>query len=182
MTDKSIAHKAKLETALGTFEFTGSQEYVEQQVAAITNLLNKIPAELPKKEESANRKTTKHVSKPSSALSDSPTLLEDLFGDKLREAREFVKSKAPVGHMENFLVIAYWLRENMQVKEVNIDHMYTGYKLLNLKPPKAINQVLRDAKSRKSFFNKGSDKGFYSVSYAGESFVEHDLPHKEDSG
>jgi len=178
-------YKAKITTARGTFEFEGSQEFVEKQVEKVVDIEKNMPAPAPERETPAERQASNAKSKASNGNSGSkktvstqPKMLPSLVPkDQIAGLREFHDEKKPDSHMEVFAVLSYWLKEKLSVADVSIDEMWTLYKVLGIRPPQNLIQVLRDAKSKKAYFDAAQGSGRYYLTSIGETFVEHDLPH-----
>lgn len=182
---EEIITKAKLTTSLGTFEFEGSRDFVAEQVAKITDKFQGIPPQPVQPEATQGTKqnqteSTESVqrSKYKKLMVEQPKLLADLITDsaKIKGLKEFVNAKKPAGHLERFLVLAFWIKTNLSMEELSIDEMWTAYKILAEKPPRVLIQVFRDAKSKKGWFTIGSSAGRYQLTSIGETYVEHDLP------
>ena len=108
-------------------------------------------------------------SKPSkrSAPHKPPQVVEiDLKGSVPLE--EFL-AKCPSEDISvRYLMIAYWLKEYQNIEEISIDHIYTCYRHMRWSVPNDIVQPLRNLKSRKSWFSKGS-LGCYKINHIGEA-------------
>lgn len=178
----NILHKTKITTNLGTFEFEGSQEFVENQIEKIVNIAKSNNQRIPQtpvsplnSKDTATKKTsTRKIS------TEQPQMLPNLITDKAKidDLRSFYELKKSENHIENFAVLALWLKTNNQILEVSISEMWTLYKILGIKPPKVIIQVFRDGKSKKAYFEVSETAGRYYLTPFGETFVEHDLPRK----
>lgn len=177
--------KAKITTSLGTFEFEGSEDFVEKQVARIIKLEEAAPkvTEAPQEttEKPVPAKGSVSSSKPGKKPSgEQPKMLPNLITgkDKIDSLRSFHDTKKPVNHIETFAVLSYWLKTELQLVDVSIDEMWTIYKVLQLRPPKVLMQTFRDGKSKKAYFDASAKSGRYILTSFGETFVEHDLPKK----
>jgi len=174
-------YKAKIATGRGTFEFEGSQEFVEKQIDKIVDIEKKSPSPLPAEvinsipKNNSKRKTSNGVSSRKSAINQ-PKMLPDLIAkNRIGELKAFYETKSPDSHVETYAVLAYWLKENVNITEVGIDEIWTLYRVLVQKAPQVLIQTFRDAKSKKSYFESSKD-GKYYITSIGETFVEHDLP------
>jgi hypothetical protein len=169
--------KAKISTNLGTFEFEGSEEFVERQ---ITNVLSMTSQQ----ELSAKSEKTVKASAPSTKQSGvkksvaQPRMLATLLTSKneIDSLRNYFTAKNPVTHIEIFATLTLWLRNNKEMKDASVDEMWTLYKILAIRPPKSLIQTFRDGKSKKSFFESAGENGRYFITSYGETFVDHDLP------
>lgn len=178
-------YKAKITTARGTFEFEGSQEFVEKQIEKVVDIEKSVPIPAPEPKIIAERQSSKTKNKISNSnggtkktVSVQPKLLPNLVPkDQITSLREFYNKKSPSSHMEIFAVLAYWLKEKLSITDVSIHEVWTLYKVLNVRPPQNLIQGLRDAKSKKAYFDAAQGTGMYYLTSIGETFVEHDLPH-----
>lgn len=85
--------------------------------------------------------------------------------------KEFCEMKQ-VGESDTtrYLVIAFWLKENLNIPAVTMDHVYTCYRLLNWQTPADASSPLRSMK-KSGWFDKGTDKGSYSINHVGENQI-----------
>jgi len=177
-------YKAKITTARGTFEFEGSQEFVEKQVDKVVDIEKSAPIPVAELETTDEHKTDKTKSKSSNtnggvrkAASEQPKMLPNLVPkDQIAKLREFYEGRKPDSHQEIFAVMSYWLKDTLSITDVSIDEMWTLYKVLQIRAPKVLIQVFRDAKSKKAWFDSAKVSGRYYLTSFGETFVEHDLP------
>lgn len=175
--------KTKIDTNIGTFEFEGSQEFVEKQIEKILEIAKNSPKIVPQTQDitpnmeiNQNQKRTTNRK----SLIEQPQMLPNLISEssKINDLKSFFVSKSPINQMEKFAVLAYWLKNNDGPTEVSINEMWTMYKILTMKPPQVLIQVFRDAKSKKAYFEASTKKGYYYLAPLGETIVEHELPHK----
>ena len=180
------SYKAKITTSLGTFEFEGSQEFVEQQIAKLINIEQSAPkAPVPPADDApAGKKSGRSKSNGSKkSFTEQPAMIPDLISGKeqIDSLRQHYTSKKPANHIEIFAVLTLWLKSNLNLKDVSLDEMWTLYKVLQLKPPKVLMQTFRDGKSKRGYFASASKTGRYYLTSFGETFVEHDLPRPTES-
>lgn len=181
------SYKAKITTSRGTFEFEGSQEFVERQIEKIVDIEQTSPPPLLDKVENddkTNGKAKRQNYSNGNARKQSveqPKMLPNLVEnkDQIDSLKELYSTKNPENHIENYAVFTYWLKDKLQMPEVSIDEMWTLYKILQIKPPKVIIQTFRDGKSKKAYFESAKSAGKYYLTPIGETFVEHDLPHQK---
>lgn len=178
--------KAKITTTLGTFEFEGTQEFVEKQIGRLIQLEENASHHRPAGTPTGKQQT---VAKPAGSTSvakrpagEQPKMLPNLITgkEKLDSLRQFYEAKKPTNHMETFAVLTYWLKTDLQLFDVSIDEMWTLYKVLQTRPPKVLIQTFRDGKSKKAYFDVSATNGRYLLTSYGETFVEHDLPKLSD--
>ena len=183
---KNIIVKTKIETNFGTFEFKGPQEFVDKRIDQVMDKLKSYqehtPIINPRQKKSKRSKKLKG-GKAKFYKTNQPIIIPDLISDseKIQNLKKFFHSKKPLNQQEVFVVIAYWLKENLNLKEISIDEIWTVYKILGKKPPKVLIQVFRDGKSKKGWFGVGSETGKYMITSIGDTYVDHDLPHPEDN-
>lgn len=179
--------KAKITTSHGTFEFEGSQTFVESQVDKIVDIEKStplarpqaLPQDTPEPQHRGRRNTGGGTSRKPSA--QQPKMLPELVAkDKINVLKDFYAQKSPATQIETYAVLTYWLKENTELDEVSIDEMWTLYRVLSIKAPKVLVQAFRDGKSKKGYFELGTT-GRYHITSVGETFVEHDLPHNAKS-
>jgi hypothetical protein len=92
--------------------------------------------------------------------------------------REFVALKKPTGHAETVVVLAYWLTQAGQ-QEFTAEDIRRAYARANVRPPKVIDQSLRDAKNVHDFLGRGSNRGTFRLTPHGTRTVEFDMPRKD---
>ena len=185
--NEGSTHKAKISVGGGTFEFEGSKDYVEQQIEKVLTLHKNNPVAPPETPAEATSKTRKSPAKKpdspkksSKKVSAQPKMLGNLVSkEQISKLREFYNEKRPSSHIETYAVLSYWIKDSLGTTQVHIDEIWTLYKVIGERPPQVLIQTFRDAKSKKGFFEMDSN-GKYFLTTIGETFVEHDLPKKED--
>ncbi|HDD43607.1 MAG TPA: hypothetical protein ENG63_01920 [Candidatus Desulfofervidus auxilii] len=93
-----------------------------------------------------------------------------------RKLYEFYQQKNPRSHLKTITVFAYYLKHFEGKEEFSQTDLRQCYQALGLTPPKVLTQAIRDVRSRYKYFNKGSKRGYYTISPLGEKFVEEELP------
>ena len=93
--------------------------------------------------------------------------------------REFVSLKKPAGHAQTVAVLAYYLAQAGQ-QEFTPEDIRRAYIRANVRPPKVIDQSLRDAKNVHDYLERGSSRGMFRLSPHGARTVEFDLPRSGD--
>ena len=83
----------------------------------------------------------------------------------------FCESKGPESDWDKYLLVAWWLKKNLDISEITSAHIYTCYKFMKWQVPRDIPQPLRDMKSKKSWFSKCADRGAYALNHIGENEV-----------
>lgn len=74
--------------------------------------------------------------------------------------------------LRRYLVIICWLKEQMKIEQVTMDHVHTCYRLLNWPTPPNAGQPLRSLK-HKGWLVKGEGTGVYKINHVGENRVHH---------
>ena len=170
--------KAKITTTAGTFEFEGTEEFVEKQIAAVLALPVAAVAAPVVSQTKTKQETGKKPSGSKKSVAQ-PRMLATLLTSKeeVDSLRDYYTQKQPVTHIEIFAVLTLWLRNHKDMKDSSVDEMWTLYEVLSIRPPKSLIQTFRDGKSKKSYFEASPDNsGRYFVTSFGETFVDHDLP------
>jgi hypothetical protein len=111
----------------------------------------------------------KRVAKPKA-----PKLLSNL---KLTDAKvplaEFMKQKGPVDMMDKYGVVAVWLKENFEITEISIDHIFTAFKHLGIDSqlPTDVAKPLNNLAYNRKWFDRGKAKSTFKINWVGESEV-----------
>jgi hypothetical protein len=80
--------------------------------------------------------------------------------------REYIEQKSPSTHTRKCLLIAAWMKANLSIDEVTMDHIYTAYRHMGWTSPKDITSPLRSMK-KNGQFKKGKDEGTYAINHIG---------------
>ena len=89
--------------------------------------------------------------------------------------KAFVAEKKPKGHSQIVAVLGYFLTKAEQA-EFTPDDIRRAYARAGIRPPKVIEQALRDAKNVHDFLVRGNAPGTFRLSTHGQRVVEFDLP------
>ena len=90
-----------------------------------------------------------------------------------KSLEEFYAEHPVKSYYEYNLLLVYYLEKVLNEKSININHLYTCYKVLNIKVPN-IYQSIADTKKRKGWIDF-SNMNDLKVSTVGENYLEHDL-------
>lgn len=90
---------------------------------------------------------------------------------------DFAADKKPSSHKEKCVVCTHYLNRTLEIKNININHIYTCYKDAGWKVPKNFKNMLHQAGADGWLDTK--DGNNLLVTPIGENLVEHDLPKKE---
>jgi hypothetical protein len=69
------------------------------------------------------------------------------------------------------VAIAKWFKQYMGIDTVTIDHIFTGYRIMNWTLPKRIRQPLNDATNKKQWF-KRAGAGNFQITFIGEDSIQ----------
>lgn len=98
--------------------------------------------------------------------------------------RDFVARYQPKGAVEEIPVLLYWARQHENMDDANETGIVALYRRGGLRPPKHVNQSMRDLSSKKKYgrLNAVHGKaGYVALSRIGEDFVIHDLMKRKPS-
>ena len=98
--------------------------------------------------------------------------------ESLASERQLISAKKPLGHSETVAVLAFYLTEAGQ-GEFTPEDIRRAYIRAAVKPPKVIDQALRDAKNIRDFLEPVG-RGRYKLSPHGDRYVRFDLPRKDE--
>lgn len=105
----------------------------------------------------------------------------DLAGkDDIPSLEDFYKGKNPSSAMESNAVFIYYLKRLRNMSKVGINHVYSCYKNVRAKVPKALYQSLADTRKAKGWIIT-TDMDDIGMGIAGENFVEKELPKTKKS-
>jgi len=98
--------------------------------------------------------------------------------------REFITKYQPKGAVEEIPALLYWARQHENVDDANETGIITLYRRGGLRPPKHVNQSMRDLSSKKRYGRLDAVKGkggYVALSRTGDDFVIHDLMKRKHS-
>lgn len=82
----------------------------------------------------------------------------------------FIEKKKPSTTIEKYLVVAAWLKENLSITAVNIDHIYTCFRSAEWGVQADVAQPLRSGKVQGYF--KVAARGAYELTHIGQGVVD----------
>lgn len=94
-----------------------------------------------------------------------------------KSLRDFFKEKSPSVALEKNVVFVYYLQSEAKITGITIDHIYSCYKDVSERVPRALKQSILDTSSKKGWIDTSSMADI-KISTPGENLVEHDLPRK----
>ena len=128
-------------------------------------------AELVEEIDQVQSTSPKRPRKPAKVVT--PTVLRDVrFDDVSPTFAEFATDRNPKGDLQRCLCVAFWLKTYKDIAEININHIYTAFKVVGWPIPTNVVQPLRElAATRDGRFSKGVEKGAYAINHVGENFI-----------
>jgi hypothetical protein len=82
----------------------------------------------------------------------------------------FMEQKKPDGDTKRYLAVAQWLKTNLSINEITMDHAYTCYRAMGWNVPNDASVPFRNAKSN-GWMKSGVVKGSYVINHIGEGVV-----------
>jgi hypothetical protein len=110
-------------------------------------------------------------------------ILKDLNlrgGTDIKAFSDFQAEKKPHSNIEFTVVAVYYLAKVLGLTGITAAHINTCYKVVNRRPPQAFLQNIKDTSSSRYGYINASDMNNITIPHRGESFVEHDLPPKDE--
>lgn len=149
-----MTDRIQVTVTLGDKEVTldGPEDFVRAEVQRLTNLI--------------------------APLGSAPASAKGAEAETPANERQFVSLKKPVGHAETVAVLAFYLTETGQ-SEFKPEDIRRAYVRAGVRPPKVIDQALRDAKNVRDFLEPVG-RGRYKLSPHGDRTVRFDLPRKDN--
>jgi murein DD-endopeptidase MepM/ murein hydrolase activator NlpD len=86
--------------------------------------------------------------------------------------RQYLEQKNPTSDYRKSLLIAAWMKANLSLDEVTMDHIYTGYRHMGWPSPKDVSSPMRSMKRQNGWFGKGKEKGAYAINHVGIDAAE----------
>lgn len=100
----------------------------------------------------------------------------NLRGDgSIPSFKEFYEEKKPKLAKQFNAVAVYYLKKIVGIQQAGLDHVYTCYSEVKVKPPKAFKQSFTDTKNKEGWIEFDKD-GYLEIPHRGSVYVEHDLP------
>ncbi|WP_213625718.1 hypothetical protein [Pseudomonas sp. Pc102] len=100
----------------------------------------------------------------------------DLFGGESNVSlKDFCSKYEHKTNFERNLIFSYYLKNILNLETITTDHIFTCYRHIGHKLPKALEQSLRDTASDKGWIDADNLEDI-TVSIAGINHIEHDLP------
>jgi hypothetical protein len=96
---------------------------------------------------------------------------------KLTDAKvpleDFMKQKNPDAMWDKYAVVAVWYKQEFQITEISIDHIFTAFKHLGWESqlPTDISTPLKNLTYKRQWFDAGGEKSTFAINWLGESEV-----------
>lgn len=86
---------------------------------------------------------------------------------------DFMKAKNPSAMMDKYAVVAVWLKDQFQVTELTIDHIFSAFKYLGIESqlPTDVSKPLKNLTYVRKWFDKGETENAFVINWVGESEV-----------
>ena len=180
--------RVRIDLSQGIIEAEGSEEFVRSVYGDFKNRMNESPVRKEPDTDIERKKKTRRVSKASGGNIEArkprpknPQIVGDLDlsgkGGKV-SLRDFYAQYAPANNFENNLIFVYYLKQELKMKTVGIDHVFTCYRNIpSLKVPK-LDQSLWDTKNRKGWLDTSSLEDI-QLNVPGINYLEHDMKKAE---
>lgn len=180
--------KIKIDLSQGIFEVEGNEEFVKEIYSEYKNKLNAL-----QKVQKATRRrisnergdgpTNTRAKKPrkAGAAGTAPSLVKDLdlsAKDGKPRLKDFYNTyKASPNLMKN-LIFCYYLHHIKGIQPISTNHVFTCYRAIGVKTPKALEQSLWDTSHLKGWIDTSSLLDI-KVTISGMNYIEHDMPKAE---
>jgi hypothetical protein len=173
-----------LQEAMRTFNsVVGKSTIVINRTPALPGIQNHDASEIQQVEDEAAPPTPDEFTEPPSGMTpNSPTkpkkkkyatpqvLSIDLKSGKI-PFDEYVQLKTPTDTTKKYLVCAAWLKENLNLDEITINHVYTCFRALGWNVQRDVGQTFRTGK-KQGYFDNGSKNGFWKINHIGLGVVD----------
>ena len=103
-----------------------------------------------------------------------PSLLSNLkLTDAAVPLADFMKQRNPQVMLDKYAVVAVWMKEQFQITEISIDHIFTAFKHLGIESqlPTDVAKPLKNLTYTRKWFDRGEAEITYSINWLGESEV-----------
>jgi hypothetical protein len=187
-------NKTRIRISVGNsyIEIEGDEDYIEKKLKetdSFAPLMEKLGATATSSSaviEGAKPKVkpvTVKEKKPVSKAPESHKVLPDLDlagKDDIPSLESFYKDKKPSSAMESNAVFVYYLKTLRNINNIGVNHVYSCYRSVKAKVPKALYQSLLDTRKAKGWIIT-TDMGDIGIGIAGNNFVERELPKTKKS-
>ena len=183
-----MSAKLRIDVSHGLIEVEGTEEFVKDiyndfkdriaQTGHKPTTAPSVPA--PKADEANGGGEKKRAPVGRNRTGSPPTFVKDLNlvaqgnGPSLKDFCTAFDAKSA---KDWNLLFVYFLTKFERGNPVTQDHVYTCYKVLNVKPPSAFSQSLFDTANKKGWVDTKSLTDI-RLTMVGENYVDHDFPKK----
>lgn len=113
--------------------------------------------------------------KASSAKKTSYSKVDEIYkGENAVKIKEFYEKYEAKGHSQKAVIFIYCMQNELDIKGITINHIYTCYLITNTQTPKILPQAIRDAKTALDY----DDWSDLKVTSIGENAVLHQYTKK----
>lgn len=186
--------KLRIDLKNGFLEVEGEETFVKEIFGEYKDVLghliarqaetNQVPAlEAPAEEQGGEALKVKKPKKASGAakntgVKETHTILGDI-NFKLPgkpSLKDFIADKKPKEEGgELVTILVYYMQKILGIENLTADHVYTAYKEAGVKVPTALNQSMKNIRSRQGWLDT-SDMNNIRTTIKGDNLVEIDLP------
>lgn len=188
--ENNMTSKLKIDLSTGLLEVEGSEDLIKFIYGDFKDNLGTPPPiqneKAPEIQASTDtiptpKKVTKKVtpskngSKPKSKKA--PEFLKNLDlsgGSENDSLKDFYAKYDHKSNYERNLIFAYYLQHVLQEEKITLDHMFTSYRNVGQKIPRALEQSMRDTSKDKGWVDI-DDLEDIKIPVAGMNHIEHDL-------
>ena len=173
--------KLRIDLSQKILEMEGSEEFVREIYNDFRDKISTISQATPKK---VNEKLETKAEVPATSKGkqrqpkkETLSIVKDLNlaeqGDKL-SLKDFFSKYTPSNNFERNLIFVYYLQNIAKETAITTDHMFTCYRHVGVKIPRAFKQSLRDTASQKGWIDTSSSEDI-KVTTHGINYIEHDI-------
>lgn len=176
--------KIKIDLSQGLIEAEGSEDFVKLIYSDFKDKLQEMHKGKQKEVEGKREGKEKVIKRPSKPRKGKPSILAqplklvkdlDLSGINGKPSlREFYGQYSPKGFKEKNLIFCYYLQEQIKHTPVTVNKVFTCYRHMGIKTPKAFHQSLWDTSHLKGWIDTSSLEDI-KVPVAGINYIEHDM-------
>jgi len=145
-------------------KYSKEKSSIEEEVIVPQKKAKKATKGLKTKSSTKKQKTTLSIVKN---LNLSPK------GKKL--IKDFVEAKQPKSDQEKCVVSVYHMQHNLELESIDVNHIFTCYKICNWRVPADLDNTLKVTASQKGWLDTSDGNNIKTTTH-GENLVEHDLP------
>jgi hypothetical protein len=186
----SAITKAKVNLKEGTIELEGSEAFVSKQLEVFekqyqelkktvatsdTNENTVTDAEKTEPDAKIIKKKTPKVSQPVTPIS-----IDLKAKDNKPSLWDFYQLKKPQSQSERLVVFVYYLKEYLKIEKVEAGHVISCFREVGERIPD-VPQMFYDISRNQRWLNLEEGRRFAQLNVAGENFVNHDLPSKDNA-